>query len=145
MVQEFNNAKNYTQIRRILNVLGQELATSRDSNKRKGGLLGLAASSIAMGKVSLTYTDMNIELLWMNEQNVCLLLQDSERFIGDLVSPILNCMTDPEVRVRYFASEALYNVAKVARSATIPLFPKIFASLSRLVTGKPISWLSIEL
>lgn len=43
-------------------------------------------------------------------------------------------MTDPEVRVRHFASEALYNVAKVARNAIIPLFPKIFASLSRLVT-----------
>lgn len=51
MVLEFNNAKNFTQIRRIINVLGQDLATSRDSNKRKGGLIGLAASSIAMGKV----------------------------------------------------------------------------------------------
>lgn len=63
-------------------------------------------------------------------------MQDSEKFINDLVLPILNCMADPEVRVRYFASEALYNVVKVSRSAIIPLFPKIFSSLSRLVTGK---------
>lgn len=61
-------------------------------------------------------------------------MQDSEKFISDLVLPILNCMSDPEVRVRYFASEALYNVVKVSRSAIIPLFPKIFSSLSRLVT-----------
>lgn len=54
MVQEFNNAKNYVQIRKIINVLGQDLATARDSNKRKGGLLGLAAASIAMGKVCST-------------------------------------------------------------------------------------------
>lgn len=61
--------------------------------------------------------------------------QDSDKFINDLVLPILNCMSDPEVRVRYFASESLYNVVKVARSSIIPLFPKIFSSLSRLVTG----------
>lgn len=52
MVMEFNNAKNYNQIRKLINVLGQDLATSRDNNKRKGGLLGLAATSIGLGKVS---------------------------------------------------------------------------------------------
>lgn len=51
---EFNNAKNYNQIRKLINVLGQDLATSRDNNKRKGGLLGLAATSIGLGKVSCT-------------------------------------------------------------------------------------------
>lgn len=51
MVMEFNNTKNYNQIKKLINVLGQDLATSRDSNKRKGGLLGLAATSIGLGKV----------------------------------------------------------------------------------------------
>lgn len=51
-----------------------------------------------------------------------------------MVGPILICLTDPELRVRYFASESLYNVVKVARGAIIPMFPDIFSALSRLVT-----------
>lgn len=38
------------------------------------------------------------------------------------------------MKVRYFASESLYNVVKVARGAIVPLFPDIFSALSRLVT-----------
>lgn len=49
------------------------------------------------------------------------------------MSPILNCLSDPELRVRFFASESLYNVVKVARGAIVPLFPDIFSALSRLV------------
>jgi len=52
MVSEFNNAKNINQIKKLLNVLGREFATSRDAHKRKGGLIGLAATSIALGKVN---------------------------------------------------------------------------------------------
>lgn len=48
---------------------------------------------------------------------------------------MLNCLHDPEVRVRLFASESLYNIVKVARSSIIPEFPRIFSALSRLVTG----------
>lgn len=61
--------------------------------------------------------------------------KDSALFVEDLVTPVLNCLVDPEVRVRLFASESLYNIVKVARGSTIPLFPRIFSSLSRLVTG----------
>ncbi|XP_037026812.1 protein VAC14 homolog [Bradysia coprophila] len=109
MVNEFNKAKNTNQIRKLLNLLGNDFAISRDSNKRKGGLIGLAAVSIGLGK-------------------------DSEKYINDLVRPILNCLSDPELKVRYFASESLYNVVKVARGAIVPLFPDIFSALSRLVT-----------
>lgn len=48
---EFNANKNNAQIQRLIQVLGQEFATSKDNNKRKGGLLGLAAASIGLGKV----------------------------------------------------------------------------------------------
>lgn len=61
-------------------------------------------------------------------------IKDSEKFINVLITPILNCLSDPELRVRYFASESLYNVVKVSRAAIVPLFPDIFAALSRLVT-----------
>lgn len=45
---------------------------------------------------------------------------------------MLNCLQDADLRVRYFASESLYNVVKVARGGIIPLFPEIFSALSRL-------------
>ena len=77
-------------------------------------MIALAATSIALGK-------------------------DSEKYINDLVNPILNCLLDIDTRVRYFAAESLYNVVKVSRGAIIPLFPDIFTSLSRLVTDADLS------
>lgn len=50
-----------------------------------------------------------------------------------MVTPILNCLSDQDLRVRYFACESLYNVVKVARASIIPFFPDLFAALSRLV------------
>lgn len=50
-----------------------------------------------------------------------------------MVVPILNCLADQELQVRYFASESLYNVVKVARGAIVPKFPEVFAALSKLV------------
>lgn len=61
MVIEFNTTKNYNQIRKLINVLGQDLVTSRDNNKRKGGLLGLAATSIGLGRVSIWHFHAMIE------------------------------------------------------------------------------------
>ncbi|XP_062552175.1 protein VAC14 homolog [Armigeres subalbatus] len=109
MVADFNAKKSYAQIRRIIEVLSKDFVTSNDSNKKKGGLIALAAASIALGK-------------------------DTERFIEEIVNPILNCLMDTDTRVRYFASESLYNVVKVSRGSIIPLFPSLFTSLSRLVT-----------
>lgn len=54
MVMEFNSTKNHKQIQKLIGVLGKDFAVSKDSNKRKGGLLGLAATSIGLGKVFLT-------------------------------------------------------------------------------------------
>lgn len=60
MVAEFNTNKNTTQIRKLLKVLNDDFALSSDSNKRKGGLIGLAATSIALGKVCIP---LNAELI----------------------------------------------------------------------------------
>ncbi|XP_037956925.1 protein VAC14 homolog [Teleopsis dalmanni] len=108
MVTEFNSKNNSAQIRKLIDVLSNDFATSRDPNRRKGGLIGLAATSLGLGK-------------------------DSDKYVNELVTPIVNCLSDPDVRVRYFACESLYNVVKVARSAIIPFFPELFAALSRLV------------
>ncbi|XP_064551155.1 protein VAC14 homolog [Drosophila montana] len=109
MVIEFNDKNNATQIRKLIEVLSNDYATSRDANRRKGALIGLAATGLGLGK-------------------------DSDKYVNELVTPIMNCLSDPDLRVRYFACESLYNVVKVARAAIIPFFPELFAALSRLVT-----------
>jgi len=42
---------NTIQIKKLLRVLSQEFAVSQNPHTRKGGLIGLAAMAIALGKV----------------------------------------------------------------------------------------------
>lgn len=55
MVKEFAAVNNTGQIKRILRVLGQDFALSQNPHARKGGLIGLAAIAIALGKVCINY------------------------------------------------------------------------------------------
>ncbi len=47
--------------------------------------------------------------------------------------PILACFLDTDSRVRYYACESLYNVAKVGRGALLPQFNEVFDVLAKLV------------
>lgn len=107
MVKEFAAHNNTVQIKRLLKVLGQDFATSQNPHTRKGGLIGLAAIAVGLGKDTGQYTE-------------------------DLVHPILACFCDPDVHVRYYACESLYNVVKIARGAVLPIFTDIFGALSKL-------------
>ncbi|CAH1958178.1 unnamed protein product [Acanthoscelides obtectus] len=109
MVKEFAAVNNTGQIKRLLKVLGQDFALSQNPHARKGGLIGLAAIAIALGKDTGLYTD-------------------------ELIKPILGCMADQDLRVRYYACESLYNVVKVSRGAVLPHFAAIFNSLSKIAT-----------
>ncbi|KAL4131937.1 hypothetical protein QTP88_009166 [Uroleucon formosanum] len=109
MVKEFAAVNNSMQIRRLLKVLGQDFSMSKNANTKKGGLIGLAAMAVGLGK-------------------------DSVNYIDDLIIPILVNLNDADLKVRYYASESLYNVSKVARSAVLKHFPDIFKSLSKLAT-----------
>jgi vacuole morphology and inheritance protein 14 len=51
MIKEFARVNNTVQIRKLLKVLGQDFATSQNTNTKKGGLIGLAATAVALGKV----------------------------------------------------------------------------------------------
>ena len=92
---------NQTQVQKLLRVLGTEFASSQNPNMRKGGLIGLAAMAIGMGK-------------------------DSHNYVNELVKPVLNCMDDTDCRVRFYACESLYNVTKVTRDEVLPLFNDLF-------------------
>lgn len=109
MVKEFAAVNNTGQIKKLLRVLGQDFSLSQNPHARKGGLIGLAAIAIALGKDTGVYTD-------------------------DLIKPILGCMADQDLRVRYYACESLYNVVKVSRGAVLPHFSAIFSSLSKIAT-----------
>ncbi|KAK0089963.1 hypothetical protein PV325_004440 [Microctonus aethiopoides] len=107
MVKEFAGRNDVVQIKRLLKVLGQDYTTSQNSHARKGGLIGLAAIAVGLGKDTGQYTE-------------------------ELIRPILACFSDADVHVRYSACESLYNVVKIARSAVLPLFTDIFGALSKL-------------
>lgn len=53
MVKEFAAVNNTGQIKRLLKVLGQDFSLSQNPHARKGGLIGLAAIAIALGRVNI--------------------------------------------------------------------------------------------
>ncbi|XP_015224122.1 protein VAC14 homolog isoform X2 [Lepisosteus oculatus] len=107
LVREFVLQNNSTQIRHVIQILAAEFALSQHPHSRKGGLIGLAACSIALGK-------------------------DSGLYLKELIEPVLTCFNDSDSRLRYYACEALYNIVKVARGAVLPHFNVLFDGLSKL-------------
>jgi vacuole morphology and inheritance protein 14 len=41
-------------------------------------------------------------------------MSDIHDYLDALLPPVLQCFDDPEARVRYYACESLYNIAKVS-------------------------------
>eukprot|EP01135_Chromosphaera_perkinsii_P002419 Nk52_evm25s223 gene=Nk52_evmTU25s223 len=95
-------------IRKVIDVLTDEFAYCGNSNSRKGGLIGLAATAIALG-----------------QENVA-------SYLNILVPAALACFVDQDSRVRYYACESLYNISKVARGYILTYFNEVFDGLSRL-------------
>lgn len=46
--------------------------------------------------------------------------------------PVLACFTDQDARVRYYACEAMYNIAKVAKGEILVYFNHIFDALCKV-------------
>ena len=55
-----------------------------------------------------------------------------EGYLQYIVPPILHAFGDQDARVRYYACEALYNVAKVCHAAVTRHFDGVFDALCRL-------------
>ena len=86
--------QNDNQVRAILQVLGSEFMNNSSPNYRKGGLIGLAACALG-------------------------LMDSAHLFMDLLIDPVLKCFEDPESRVRYYACESMYNIAKVVLAAPL--------------------------
>lgn len=125
MTRECVALKNYTQIEKLLKLIGEDFVSSHNPNTRKGALVGLAAIAIALNKViklttkerylvwlitsywlRISYRSINFILVYLY------ILQETDRYTNELVKPILICMSDTDSRVRYYACESLYNVTK---------------------------------
>eukprot|EP01048_Picozoa_sp_COSAG05_P014883 COSAG05_NODE_1730_length_4187_cov_126.370841_2_plen_656_part_00 len=95
-------------IETVMGLLIKDFAESPQANFRKGGLIGLAATTVALANM------------------------DSSDYLKRLVPPVLKCFADPDSRVRYYACESLYNIAKVARAQIIEFFNDLFDGLCSL-------------
>ncbi|ODV83870.1 hypothetical protein CANARDRAFT_202052 [[Candida] arabinofermentans NRRL YB-2248] len=84
-------------------------------NARYGGLIGLAAVAIALGQ------------------------NEVPKYLESIMHPVLACFGDQDSMVRYFACEALYNIAKVSKGEILIYFNEIFDVLCKLVADVDIS------
>lgn len=55
-----------------------------------------------------------------------------EDYLHRIVPPVLALLVDQDSRVRYYACEALYNIAKFARNDFMTYFAQTFDALFRL-------------
>ena len=95
-------------IESIMTLLVRDFAQSPVANFRKGGLIGLAATAVGLAS------------------------SDSGQYLKKVVPPVLVCFSDPDSRVRYYACESLYTIAKVARGSIIEFFNDLFDGLCKL-------------
>lgn len=107
LIKSLQEANNIAMIQSVIAILSKDFCTSMNSNYRKGGLLGLAATAVG-------------------------LVQNSVLYLDTLLPPVLHCTDDPEARVRHYACESLYNIAKAARSLILEYFNSIFEGLTKL-------------
>jgi hypothetical protein len=60
------------------------------------------------------------------------LLQEVARYLEEIVPPVLACFGDPDARVRYYACESMYNIAKVAKGEILIYFNQVFDALCKV-------------
>src|SRR5712672_1661322 len=108
LVRECHQQGDERRIGQIVDQLGDMFSSVTNAlHVRNGGLIGLAGTAIALGVDVAPYM---------------------ERFL----EPLLVCFSDPENRVRYFAAECLYNIAKVSKGEVLVYFNPIFDALSKV-------------
>ncbi|RWR79576.1 protein VAC14 [Cinnamomum micranthum f. kanehirae] len=107
IVKQLAAVGDHRRIVAVIHLLTTEFAYSPQAHQRKGGLIGLAAATVALATEAAKYLDL-------------------------IIAPVLNSFSDQDSRVRYYACEALYNIAKVVRGDFIVFFNQIFDALCKL-------------
>lgn len=115
IIRELTTSKDYARVQAILEQLCNEYAYAvHQPHARNGGLIGLAAAAIALGP-------------------------ELPRYLEIIVPPVLACFTDQDARVRYYACESMYNIAKVAKGEILKYFNFIFDALCKLGADSELS------
>ncbi|KAF2195417.1 ARM repeat-containing protein [Zopfia rhizophila CBS 207.26] len=105
----------HDRIQKIVHQLCHEYAYAvHQPHARNGGLIGLAAASIALGP-------------------------EVARYLEEIVPPVLACFSDQDARVRYYACESMYNIAKVAKGEILVYFNQVFDALCKLAADSELS------
>ncbi|CAN8266874.1 unnamed protein product [Cochlearia groenlandica] len=107
IVKNLTSAGDHDKISKVIEMLIKEFAKSPQANHRKGGLIGLAAVTVGLSS-------------------------EAAQYLEQIVPPVISSFSDQDSRVRYYACEALYNIAKVVRGEFIIFFNKIFDALCKL-------------
>lgn len=106
----------HEKIARIVEQLCHDYAYAvHQPHARNGGLIGLAAASIALGSEGVA------------------------PYLKEIVPPVLACFSDQDARVRYYACESMYNIAKVAKGEILLFFNDIFDALAKLASDSELS------
>ncbi len=58
--------------------------------------------------------------------------EEVARYLKEIVPPVLACFTDQDARVRYYACESMYNIAKVAKGEILLFFNEVFDALCKV-------------
>ncbi|TVY91221.1 Protein VAC14-like protein [Lachnellula willkommii] len=115
VIRDLATAKEFDRIQKIIQQLCNDFAYAvHQPHARNGGLIGLAAAAIALGP-------------------------ELARYLDEIVPPVLACFTDQDARVRYYACESMYNIAKVAKGEVLPYFNDIFDALCKLGADSELS------
>lgn len=110
-IREALVAEDRDKIKLIIDQLCRDFAYAvHHPNARNGGLIGLAAAAIALGQ------------------------NEVAAYLEDIIHPVLACFGDQDARVRYYACESMYNIAKVAKGEILLYFNEIFDALCKLAT-----------
>jgi len=114
-IRQLTSDGNQDKVAEILDQLCNDYAYAvHQPHARNGGLIGLAAAAIALGS-------------------------ELPRYLAKIVPPVLACFTDQDARVRYYACEAMYNIAKVAKGEILIYFNSIFDQLCKLGADSELS------
>ncbi|KAK5579174.1 hypothetical protein RB653_008853 [Dictyostelium firmibasis] len=107
LIREHHSNDDQAVIKTIIKQISTEYADSAQGNNKKGGLIGLASVAIGLGT-------------------------DAYLYIQEIVPPVLRCFIDHDSRIRFYACESLFNIAKVTRSKILFFFNEIFDVLCKL-------------
>ncbi|KAL8928516.1 MAG: hypothetical protein Q9208_001750 [Pyrenodesmia sp. 3 TL-2023] len=116
IVREASANGEHDRIAKIVDQLCHDYAYAvHQPHARNGGLIGLAAASIALGS------------------------EEVARYLKEIVPPVLACFSDQDARVRYYACESMYNIAKVAKGEILLFFNDVFDALCKLAADTELS------